>query len=363
MKKVKWGVIDCGQISVDKTIPAIVNATNAQLAAVSDMRPDRLRLVQQQVDDVQTYAASSELLGSAGIDAVYVALPNSLHCPVTLEAARHGKHILCEKPLALEADEARRMIDACRESGVKLMTAYMARFGDVFTEAKRALESDRLGRITMINANFSYGAHRFYTPDKDGFWRWTGKRAGPLLDAGVYLAFTIRELLNSRPARVSAGIWPVIAHHSEVSDTVVAWFALEDGTPGVMSTTYSHNESSIKIHGETGSLGLSNCFAQTPSGALSLKAGKDHVRFQAGAARVDHFEHYRREVEHFSDAILNHRDYRPAPEEALADMRFLDAVEESAHAGRAVEINYQDDDYVSQRAVSSLLQRDRQSCC
>jgi D-xylose 1-dehydrogenase (NADP+, D-xylono-1,5-lactone-forming) len=343
-EQVNWGVIGCGQISVDKTIPAIVKATNSKLAAVSDMSPERLRLVQQQVAHVKTYEDSGELLASGGLDAVYVALPNTLHCPVTLEAARHGKHVLCEKPLALDASEARRMINACRGSGVKLMTAYMARFGDVFTEAKRALASGRLGRITMINANFSYAAHRSYTPDKLGFWRWTSKRAGPLLDAGVYLAFTIRELLNGRLARVSAGSWPVISHRTQVSDTVVAWFALEDGTPGVMSTTYSHDESSITIHGETGSLTLSDCFAQTPSGDLSFIAGKEQVRFQAGGRCVDHFENYRREVEHFSDAILHHREYRPAPEEALADMRFLDAVEESAKAGRALQINYQDDD-------------------
>jgi D-xylose 1-dehydrogenase (NADP+, D-xylono-1,5-lactone-forming) len=342
--QVKWGVIGCGQISVDKTIPAIVKATNSELAAVSDMCPERLRLVQQQVEHVRTYEDSSELLASGGIDAVYVALPNSLHCPITLEAARHGKHVLCEKPLALDAGEARRMIDACRGSGVKLMTAYMARFGDVFIEAKRAVASGRLGKITMINANFSYAAHRSYTPDKPGFWRWTGKRAGPLLDAGVYLAFTIRELLNGRLARVSAGVWPVISHHSQVSDTVVAWFALEDGTPGVMSTTYSHDESSVTIHGETGSLILSNCFAQTPSGDLSFIAGKEQVRFQGGASGADHFENYRREVEHFSDAILNQRDYRPAPQEALADMRFLDAVEKSAKAGRAVQIDYEADE-------------------
>jgi xylose dehydrogenase (NAD/NADP) len=343
-EQVKWGVIGCGQISVDKTIPAIVTATNSELAAVSDMNRERLRLVEQQVEHINTYEDSGELLASAGIDAVYVALPNSLHCPITLEAARHGKHVLCEKPLALDAGEARRMINACRGSGVKLMTAYMARFGDVFMEAKRVLASDRLGKITMINANFSYAAHRSYTPEKPGFWRWTGERAGPLLDAGVYLAFTIRELLNGRLARVSAGVWPVISHQSQVADTVVAWFALEDGTPGVMSTTYSHDESSIKIHGEIGSLTLSNSFAQTPSGDLTFIAGKEQVRFQAGGSRVEHFENYRREVEHFSDAILNQRDYRPAPREALVDMRFLDAVEESAKVGRAVQINYDDDD-------------------
>jgi D-xylose 1-dehydrogenase (NADP+, D-xylono-1,5-lactone-forming) len=360
MTTVKWGVIGCGQISVDKTIPAILKATNSELAAVSDMSPERLRLVRQQVDDVRIYEDSGELLASGGIDAVYVALPNSLHCSVTLEAARHGKHVLCEKPLALDAREVRRMIDACRGSEVKLMTAYMARFGDVFREAKRALAGGSLGRITMINASFSYGAHRFYTPDKPGFWRWTGKRAGPLLDAGVYLAFTIRELLNSRFARVSAGIWPVISHDSQAPDTVVAWFALEDGTPGVLSTTYSHNDSSITIHGETGSLALTNCFAQTPSGELRLTVGKDEVRFQPAASHLDHFENYRREVDHFADAILNHRAYRPAPQEALADMRFLDAVEESAEAGRVVEIGYQDDD--CEAGLPYQFRSGRQSC-
>jgi predicted dehydrogenase len=360
MDKVRWGVVGCGQISVDKTIPAIVRAANSELVAVADTRPERLRLVQQQVEHVNAYEDSGELLASGEIDAVYVALPNSLHCPVTLEAARYGKHVLCEKPLALDAVEARRMIDACTRSGVKLMTAYMARFGDVFTEAKRALASGRLGRVTMINANFSYGAQRFYTPDKPGFWRWTGKRAGPLLDAGVYLAFTIRELVDSRVARVSAGIWPVISHDSHVPDTVVAWFALEDGTPGVLSTTYSHNESSIKIHGENGNLSLHDCFAQTPSGDLSIVVGKERLGFQAGEGQADHFDNYRREVEHFSDAILNHREFRPAPQEALADMRFLDAVAASAMAGRAVEIDYQDDDdEVGHPGVSSQVQSGR----
>jgi predicted dehydrogenase len=344
MRAVKWGVVGCGQISLDKTIPAILQATNSELAAVSDISPDRLRLVQEKLEDVKTYKSSGELLSSDGIDAVYVALPNRLHCPVTLEAARQGKHVLCEKPLALDAAEARRMINACRKSEVKLMVAYMARFGDVFRKAKRAIASGKLGRITMINANFSYGAHRFYTPDRLGFWRWTGPRAGPLLDAGVYLAFTIRELLDSPVARVSAGSWRVISHQTQSADTVVAWFALKDGTPGVLSTTYSHNDSVITIHGETGFLALRDCFTQTPSGDLRFVVGEEVVPLQGAEGDVDHFENYRREVEHFADAILNDSAYRPAPEEALADMRFLDAVEESANAGRAVDIDYDGDD-------------------
>ena len=187
MTTLKWGVIGCGQIALDKTIPAILKATNSELAAVSDMSRDRLGLVRQTVEDVKTYSDPGDLLTSAAIDAVYVALPNKLHCPITLEAARHRKHVLCEKPLALDAGEARRMINACRDSDVKLMTAYMARFGDVFREAQRALASGCLGRITMINANFSYAAHRSYPPGKLGFWRWTGEGGGGGFGGGGFV--------------------------------------------------------------------------------------------------------------------------------------------------------------------------------
>jgi predicted dehydrogenase len=340
MNRVRWGIIGCGQIAFDRMMPAMTKAENTALVAVADVRPARLELVRENYPSVARYSDHKVLLSSDEVEAVYIALPNELHHPVTLEAAAHGKHVLCEKPLAIDAREAREMIEACQNHHVKLMPAYMSRFGDVFTEARRIVQSGRLGWIAMVKANFSFAAWRGYTLDKPGAWRWTGKRGGPLLDAGIYVAFAVREILGSRFARVSAGISSVIARDFPAPDTVVTWFHLEDGTPGVLTTTYSHSDSAFEVLGENGSLTLDKSFAQLPTGQLTCRAGSYNLDYETDISKIDHFENYRREVEHFSEAILNGAEYRPTPQEALEDMLFLDAVEESARTGQIVNLTY-----------------------
>jgi predicted dehydrogenase len=342
MNKVRWGVIGCGQIAFDKAMPAMTKADHAELVAAADVRPERLELVRNRHGDkVRTYMDHKALLASGDVDAVYLGLPNEIHHPFTIEAAQSGKHVLCEKPLSIDAAEAREMIAACQENQVKLMTAYMSRFGDSFREARRILMEERLGKIAMVNASFSFAAYRGYTLDKVGAWRWTGKRGGPLLDAGIYLAFALRELIGSRVARVAADMRYVIAKEFPAPDTVVAWLAFEDGTPGILSTAYSHGDSTFTIHGTEGYLILKNCFAQNPGGSLECRAGSYRLDFETDLSRVDHFENYRREIEHFSKAILQGDAHRPSAQESLEDMLFLDAIEEAAKTGRVITIEYQ----------------------
>ena len=339
MKQVRWGIIGCGQISFDRAMPAISKAGNADLSAVADIREERLALASDKFPGITTYTDYKTLLAS-DIDAVYIGLPNELHHPITLEAARAGKHVLCEKPLSIDSKEAVEMATACAENGVKLMAAYMSRFGDPFLEAKRIIDGGQLGQIAMVNANFSFAAWRGYTLDKPGSWRWTGKRGGPLLDAGIYIAFAIRELLGSRVARVSAGIWPVVAKDFPAPDTVVAWFELENGVPGTYTTTYSHGDSYFAVHGANGSLVLDNAFAQRPSGTVTCRAGHYKLDYESDISQIDHFENYRREVEHFSNAILHEQAHRPSAQEAVEDMTLLDAIEESAKTGSIVQLLY-----------------------
>jgi xylose dehydrogenase (NAD/NADP) len=343
MKQVRWGVIGCGQISFDRAMPAITNAPNATLVSVADVSEERLGLARTKFPGIQTYTAYADLLAAEGehaVDAVYIGLPNQLHHPVAIAAAKAGKHVLCEKPISIDANEALEMANTCYENGVKLMGAYMSRFGDPFREAKRVIQGGTLGQIAMVNANFSFAAWRGYTLDKPGSWRWTGKRGGPLLDAGIYIAFAIRELLGSRVKRVSADIRTVVAKDFPAPDTVVAWFELENGVPGVYTTTYSHGDSYFAVHGTNGSLVMDNAFAQRPSGTVKVRAGHYQLDYNSDISLVDHNENYRREVEHFSDAILNGTPHSPSAQEALEDMTLLDAIEESAKQGRIVELEY-----------------------
>ena len=339
MKKVRWGVIGCGQISFDRAMPAMVKANNAELAAVADIRPERLEMARERFRDIALYTDHKELLAS-DLDAVYIGLPNELHHPFTLEAAEHGKHVLCEKPLCIDAAEAYEMITACQKNNVKIMAAYMSRFGDAFQEAKRLIQGGRLGPIAMVNANFSFAAWRGYTLDTPGSWRWTGMRGGPLLDAGIYVAFAVRELLGSRVKRVSANMSTVIATDFPAHDTAICWFELENGVPGVLTTTYSHAGSYFAVHGTDGTLTLDQAFAQRPTGKLVCRAHGYHLAYETDISQIDHFDNYRREIEHFSDAILNNSSYQPTPQDALNDMTFLDAIEESADTGRVIKLAY-----------------------
>jgi len=167
-KTVGWGVIGCGQIACEKTIPGILKSASARLVAAADVRPERLKVVGELEPGVRPYEDYTGLLDDDEVEAVYVAVPTGVHREVVLDVARARKHILCEKPLAFSASEAREMVAAAASSGVRLMTAYMSRFGDMYRKAATLLREKRLGTITLVNANFSYDAVRWYPPESPG---------------------------------------------------------------------------------------------------------------------------------------------------------------------------------------------------
>lgn len=337
----RWGVIGCGQIAFDKAMPGIDKADNAELTAVSDLRGERLDMVRERWgSQVQTYSDYRQLLVDGNVDVVYLGLPNELHHPICLDAAAAGKHVLSEKPLSIDAAEAREMIQATESHGVRLMCAYMSSFGDSFRETKRLVQNGTLGQIAMVSASFSFQAYLGYTLDKIGSWRWTGKRGGPLLDAGIYLAFAIRELLGSRVRTVSAHMSSVVAKDFPASDTTMGWFVLENGVPGILSTCYSHGDSTFAIMGTEGKAVVYDCFAQNPGGVLTCRAGGYELDFRSNLDRLDHFNNYWKEIEHYSQAILTGEPHSPSAQDALADMLFLDAIERSARTGQPVEIVY-----------------------
>ena len=339
MRRVGWGVVGCGQIACEKTIPGILKAGSARLVAAADVLPERLDVVRGLEPDVRTHEDYHRLLGDDDVDAVYVALPTQIHDQAVLDAADAGKHILCEKPLAVSAAVARSMVEAAASNGVRLMTAYMSRFGDLYQKAAGLLRENRLGTITLVNANFSYDAVKSYPPESPGGWRWTDPTGGgPLLDVGIYLVFAIRELLDDRFARVCAGSGSVRAKGGPQNDSFVAWFRTRRGVPGLLSATFTHEEQRLSILGERGRLTLRDVFAQNPTGRLECRTDELSIDESVDVRAVDHFEHYTREVEHFSTAILSGSEHVPSAAGALHDMQVIDALKESARAGLTVEV-------------------------
>ncbi len=324
-KRVRWGMIGCGQIAVDKMLPAMRAAEGVELVAVADPIAARRDLT-----GADGYADYRELLADPRVEAVYIALPTGMHLEAVLAAAQAGKAILCEKPLGQNVSEVTRMLEAAERHGVRLMTAYMSRFSDLFQQACYTVQSDAIGEITFVYANFSYTALGPYPPGAPGGWRWTDPMGGgPLLDIGVYLAFGLRELLGQNINTVNAQAVRTVAPSSAtVPDTNMAWIVTERGIPGVFAATFSHRECRIIVYGTEGRIDLTDCFAQTPTGRLEITVGRETTATEA-SSDLPHFDNYRREIEHFSSAILTDSPYQPDPTEALADARLLDALKGS----------------------------------
>jgi D-xylose 1-dehydrogenase (NADP+, D-xylono-1,5-lactone-forming) len=323
-RRVRWGMIGCGQIAVDKMLPAMLAANNVELIAVADPLLERRALT-----SIEGYPSYHELLADPRIEAVYIALPTGMHLEAVLAAAAAKKDILCEKPLGQNVREVTQMLEAATQNGVRLMTAYMSRFSDLFQQACQTVRSEVIGEITFTYANFSYPALGPYPPGAPGGWRWTDPNGGgPLLDIGVYLAFGLRELLDDQISTLNARAVRTVAPEGSVADTNMAWTLTTRGIPGVFAATFSHQECRIILYGSNGKLEISDCFAQVPSGRLKVTvAGKTTIT--EAASSLPHFDNYRREVEHFSTAILEHIPYQPDPVAALADAKLLEAMKGS----------------------------------
>jgi D-xylose 1-dehydrogenase (NADP+, D-xylono-1,5-lactone-forming) len=320
-RRVRWGMIGCGQIAVDKMLPAMLAASNVELVAVADPLAERRALT-----GVEGYSSYHELLADPRVEAVYIALPTGMHLEAVLAAATAKKDILCEKPLGQNVREVTQMLEAAQQNGVRLMTAYMSRFSDLFQQACQTVYSGSIGEVTFTYANFSYPALGPYPPGAPGGWRWTDPNGGgPLLDIGVYLAFGLRELLDDQICTLNARAVRTVAPEGSVADTNMAWTLTTRGIPGVFAATFSHQECRIILYGSNGKLEISDCFAQVPSGRLEVTvAGKTTVT--EASSSLPHFDNYRREVEHFSTAILEHIPYQPDALAALADAKLLEAM-------------------------------------
>ncbi|BCM88309.1 glucose--fructose oxidoreductase [Abditibacteriota bacterium] len=341
---IRWGVIGCGQIAVDKTIPGLLAARGAQLVALSDPLEVRRSLARNLTknaggEEVRAYASGSELVAAPDVDAVYIALPTGMHAEAVLEGARAKKAILCEKPLGRSAAEVAGMVRAAQEAGVPLMTGYMSRFSDVFQKGVHLLREEAIGQITFVSAHFSYPCLKYYPPGAPGGWRWTDSEGGgPLLDIGVYLAFGLREMLGDSIARIGVLNTDTIAP-SEVAipDTTAAWFQTRKGIPGTFVTTFSHYECRLAFYGSRGQLIIERPFNQTPGGRLELRTDDRHFVLDSQSdENLPHYDNYRREFEHFSRALLEKTPYHPSGLEVLTDALLLDALKDKS--GSVVDI-------------------------
>ncbi len=327
-RKIRWGVLGYARIARESVMPAILRAENSELYALASRDAAKLAEARTRYPMLaRTCVGYEELLRDPTVDAVYLPLPNSQHCEWTIRAAEHGKHVLCEKPLALNAAEVRATRDACAAHGVWLMEAFMYRYTDRTRRVQEVLRSGALGEVKFVHASF-----RFTLTNPASIKLRPELGGGALFDVGVYpvnfAGLVVDEFSGgpgtSRPAAISATC-------ERVGGVDVMTSALLQYPSGLIASLHcgfnAQKRIVAEIVGTQGVLEIADPFFDPP-GVLVLTRGEERQEIPVAAS-----DRYRAEVEDFAAAILEGRAPRLGLDESLRNAELLDRIFAAMSAG------------------------------
>lgn len=333
---IAWGIIGAGKIAERQMVSAMAQAPDQQLVAVMKRDRTQAQHFAGQHGVSRFYDTVDGLLADRAINAVYVATPPHLHAEQTIQAAAAGKHVLCEKPLALNSGQAQAMIDACRANGVQLMVCYYQRYNTRHQQIKQLLTDGAIGQVTAAHFNFSD-----YFPPTPGYWHHDPaiSGGGPLLDLGVHCIDLLRYLCGEIMA-VTALI-DTLAAASAVDDTATLLLKLANGAQAVITSHWStanfepQQANGLVINGTLGTIQAAPLSAKDSSGSLRLltAAGVQDFGVAPGGVRP-----HVALLEDFARAISGGN---PAPipgEEGLQGLRVVEAAYRSAQSGMRVQV-------------------------
>jgi predicted dehydrogenase len=338
-KRIGYAVVGLGSISQVAVLPAFANSKKARLIAVVSGDKAKAAKYAQQFGASQacTYDEFSRCLENPQIQAVYIATPQGEHEKYAIAAAKAGKHVLCEKPLAATVQQARRMVDTCRRHSVLFMTAYRKYFEPSSVMLKKMITSGELGRIDILHTLFS--EFRAYG-DNSPAWLFSKKLAGggPLTDLGVYCVNTTRWLVDEDPIAASGVSWARDKRrYKEVEEGIAFRLDFKSGLVLQGTTAYSAAFSSfVHVHGEKGWAELGPAFAFEEERRLCGKVGGKW--FDKTFPAIDEFA---LEIDELASCINESREPEPNGEQGLRDVIIIDAIYRAVKQRRTVAIKYQ----------------------
>jgi predicted dehydrogenase len=326
-RKIGYAIIGLGNIAGHFMRGALPTTNSAITGLVSGHRDKADKIAAQYgvpAANIYNYENFDEIARNPAIDAVYVALPNSMHAEYTIRAAKAGKHVLCEKPMSTNVAEAESMIAACKAANVKLMIAYRCHYEPTNLRAVKLLRDGALGQVQSIESAFGFNA-------APGQWRLNKKLAGggPLFDVGIYALNACRYLTGEEPADISAYA-SVIDHDgrfSEVEENVAWTMKFPSGILASCTTTYGASmEGYFRVHGAKGWLQVDEAFSYE---GLHLRGNFAGTKLDEPNPARDP-SHFQAEAEHFSHCMLNNLEPQSPGEEGLTDMRLITKIYSSA---------------------------------
>jgi predicted dehydrogenase len=318
----KWGILGSSVIASVCLIGAIKQSNNGLLTAVASRDLSRAKRLQGQYEIPKAYGSYQELIDDPEIDGIYIPLPNNLHYPWALKALDGGKHVLCEKPLALNAIEAREMMDKAKDSKLVLMEALMYRFQPRIKHIQKLVGAGVIGAPKIVRAAFT-----FHALDKENFRFMPEMGGGALLDVGGYCVSICRLMFQSEPIEVQA--------FSEIGETGVdltttAILKFPEGKMGVIECSFTSSlQQTVSVIGTSKSIELPhNTFIPWDENPyFTMRALDEEI---GSPISIPGDDQYRLMVEHFANVCVSKEPLEITPQFSIGNMKVLDDISEAA---------------------------------
>ena len=329
-KPVGYAAIGLGTIS-DIFMRACVNSRNAKVTALVTGHPDTkgakyAALYGVPKSSIYTYETFDHIVENKDVDAVYVGLPNSMHCEYTMRAAQAGKHVLCEKPMAISSAECVKMIEACRRAKVKLMIGYRVHYEPTWMQVIEIIRSGKIGKLESFQGGF-------VSWQRGMSWRLSRKLCGggSLLDLGIYPLNAIRHITGEEPVDFTA----VVATrdqtglYAEVEQSLEWTMKFPSGIIASCGSSYGQvGPSFLNINGDEGYIQVEPAFFYD---GVRVRGQIHDEKFEIVSPDKAPYQ-FTLEAEHFSDCIRNDKEPESPGEEGLKDMLAIEAIYKAAGA-------------------------------
>jgi len=323
MAVVRFGILSTADIGMAKVTPAIQQADNCEVVAIASRTAGRAEEAAGELGIPDAYGSYEALLEADNVDAIYIPLPNDLHAEWTYRAAAAGKHILCEKPLAMTANQAQEMVDACAEAGVKLQEAFMYRHHPTWVEAIRLVRSGAIGTAQAVHSFFSY-----FNDDPTNIRNRVENGGGAVMDIGCYNINLSRLVFDAEPTIVES----VVRRDPEMGIDILTSAVLafpRGGQSSFTCSTRAEDFQRVHIVGTGGRIeieipfnippGVDTRISVTAGGEPPLAPATETVVFPAA-------NQYMIQADLFARSILDDTPVPVDPSDAVANMRVIEAI-------------------------------------
>src|SRR5829696_5122299 len=329
---VRWGLIGASTIGREWMVPAIGAQPDATVAGVASSSPERARRYADELGIPKAYASVTDLLAESEIEAVYISTTNEWHEPQALAAFAAGKHVLCEKPLALSLDGARRMVAAAAAAGVVMGTNHHLRNAATHRKMRELVQDGSIGRPLAARV-----FHAVFLPPHLQGWRVDRPEAGGgvTLDITVHDADTLRFVLGDEVTEVTAMTASQGMGRAGLEDAVMGVMRFGKGTIAQFHDAFTapHAYTGFEVHGTEGSLYGRDVMTQRPTGTVTLRRGDSEEEIA-----IEHENLYERSVRCFNEAIRDKAEPAASGVDGVRSLAVALAVRASAGTGRTVRV-------------------------